>query len=175
MSDQPEVHSARGEQLVEELFTTDVVARLSQVRRPPPASEWDTACTFIRSRHEILDSNRSHHPAWLQAQYGARRRTWAAQLASAEKSGLLDAEFRMRLTGGDDSLFRGAMAECLTAWFFQDRLGQMPRRLTPSATKMADFEIQLEGGASLRMEVKSPYVPVVSNHWSGEDSHVVRA
>jgi hypothetical protein len=163
-------HEERGKQLLAGLFPQSVRERLAAVKRPP-ASEWDSAGIPVRERHRIVAPL---GPRSLPYR-GAYRRVWARYLAAAEAAGLLNAEIRSRLTGDDDENFRGAMAECLTAWFFAQRLNHEVRsRPEGTATKNVDFEITAPGGISVRAEVKSPYVPLTSDFWAGNDAGVIR-
>lgn len=76
-------------------------------------------------------------------------------------------ELVSRLRGTHDDHFRGAMAECLVAWYFMTRRRM---KVVPhpedSASKNVDLAIH-SAGSVVYGEVKAPFVPVVNRIWSG--------
>ena len=154
-----------GHSALARLFTPEVVARLGQVRRPP-TSRWDEAGRLIRQRHTILGPEATPRTprqiAW--------RETWARYLDAADACGLLAAtDLGARLVDTDDDNFRGALAECLAAWFLTNMLGiTVEPNPDDHQRRNADLRARI-GGLRLLVEVKAPFVPVTNSVFSGDD------
>jgi hypothetical protein len=106
----------------------------------------------------------------------ARRAAWEDYVSSAESLGTLDADVASRLTGRDDENFRGAMAECMTAWLLTSHL-RLPVAPRPDGRgrSIVDFGIQSDGDL-IRVEVKSPYTTRPDGEgafWSGDYKHLI--
>ncbi len=71
----------------------------------------------------------------------ARRAAWETYLDSADACGLLDVDLLARLRGRDDDDFRGAIAECLSAWVLSTCLGY---RLTPRPAGRGTHRLDME-------------------------------
>ena len=157
-----------GVSVLQRVFSSEVLARLEKVQRPQP-SPWDDAGIPIRERHHIVQlTGPSPSPArW------ARRNAWDRYLRAASACRLLDDELLSRLRDRDDDLFRGAMAECLVAWFFlrRRRMEVVPRP-DGSATKNVDLAIRGEG-LEVATEVKAPFVPRTHSSWNGSDEDAI--
>ena len=148
------------------VFSADVLAKLAQVRRPIP-SRWDSGGRRVRDRHVILGTT-GPEPA---ASNWAFCRAWNSYLSASQKCGLLDdQELLSRLRGEDDDGFRGAMAECLTAFYFRVRLrAEVTSKPEGTNTKNVDLLV-VRGGLGVYAEVKAPYVPLLNSHGSGDDA-----
>lgn len=155
--------------LLDRLFSDEVLDRLSRVRRPE-ASPYDVASLPIRRRHEVA---RATAPVPWRAGW-AFKKAWAAYLSAAESSGLLvDDEVRACLAGEDDDLFRGAMAECLAAWFLVGLGFSVSAKPDGKNEKNSDL-VARRDGAAIFVEVKAPHVPRRSNIWGGHDAPALR-
>lgn len=163
--------------IIGRLFATPVLERLARSVTAAP-SQWDGAGEAVRLRHVVFG------PYPQVGLFADRRARWQCYLASADRLGLLDDdELRSNLTGTSDESFRGAMAECLVAWFLECELSM---KITPKPPgrpgKVLDFEAMedscgLRTGdrpADLRVEVKAPRVPVMQKQWYGDDSDAIR-
>jgi hypothetical protein len=145
---------------VAKVFTADVLDALGAIKRRP-AHPGDHLAEPVRQRHIMF----SESPVKGNA-IRALRAAWWMYIEHADGVGLLDNDLRQRLTSQDDDDFRGALAECQTSWFFNCRLGTGLRRHAGSG---GDFD----DGATMRVEVKAPYVPVQSDVIHGDDSDVL--
>ncbi len=152
------------------MFTTDVLDRLARLSRPEP-SKWDSNGNPTRERHLVLGVTRQDPCGWRSA----HRRAWASYLRVAAACGLLDTPgVPSRLLGNDDDGFRGAMAECCTAWFFaRRRRAKVTRNPASKTTKNFDLVVERDG-LVVHAEVKAPYVPQLNRSWSNDDSKVLR-
>lgn len=148
------------------LFTSAVLARLARITRTG-VSSMDDAGAPVRRRHELFSSSAKLNPGMKRLQAA-----WRAYIAHAISSEIADADLRGRLTSEDDDAFRGALAECRVAWFFRKKLGVALRRARASGPgRIYDFEAD----SGLCVEVKAPHIPIIGNHWSGDDSATLRA
>lgn len=150
---------------VSELFTPAILSKLEAVVRPA-VSKADHAAEPMRQRHLLFSG-----AALSSNALTARRAAWWAYLAHASKVGLLAVkDIRRRLTDVCDDNFRGALAECSVSWFFTEQL-QSPLARNEAATgKAVDFHDSLGVG----IEVKAPYVPLLHQVFSGDDSRTIR-
>lgn len=152
------------------LFTDDVLARLRRERQPTG---------YLRGRLNILeapdqddspDESQGLH-AWRRAQ----RNSWNDYVAAISQHGLLDDDLRSRLTGIDDSHFRGAMAECMVAWLLAEEL-RLPTQARPPGRKASilDFGVAITDGL-IKVETKSPFVEMRRNGFGAFDYRPVVA
>lgn len=144
---------------VAKLFTPVVLAKLGKLERSP-SSRYDSAGWPIRNRHLLLSEAEVTNPVAR-----LRRDAWWRYIEYAECKDFLDTDLRMRLTSPDDAQFRGAMAECMSHWYFATQLNCALRR-NPSTDGGADFIADDD----MYIEVKAPYVPVTNKTWSGDDA-----
>jgi hypothetical protein len=152
--------------LVGALFTSAVLARLARITRTD-VSPMDHAGAPARRRQELFSSSAKLNPGMKRLQTA-----WRAYILHAMSIGIADPDLRGRLTSDDDDDFRGALAECRVAWFFHKKLGVALRRARASGRgRIYDFEAD----SGLCVEVKAPHIPIVGNHWSGDDSAALRA
>jgi hypothetical protein len=150
--------------VVARLYTPKVMAKLAAIVRQP-APKADHAAEPMRLRQRLFSAELLPFRA-----LSARRLAWWSYLAHADRVGLLeDNDLCHRLTDTDDDNFRGALAECLTVWFFAKQLNLTLRRHN-AIGRRADFEA--DGG--IHIEVKAPYVPVPGNAIAGDDASVIR-
>jgi hypothetical protein len=148
------------------LFTTAVLSRIAGVTRTD-VSAMDHAGVPIRRRHELFSSSATLKPGMKRLQAA-----WRAYVLHALSTGIADADLRGRLTSEDDNAFRGALAECMVAWFFHKKLGVALRRpRVMGRGRVYDFE----SDSGLCIEVKAPHIPIVGNGWSGDDAPTLRA
>ena len=151
------------------LFTDEVVQRLALTVRTN-VSSWDDGGVPVRRRHEVV---RCLGPSPWQSGW-ALRQAWELYLESAKDCGLLDdLELVANLTGTNDESFRGALAECNAAWFLRDVGLAVTPKPEPKNGKNIDFAVA-RGEFTFYVEVKAPYVELLTNCWSGDDSHVLR-
>lgn len=106
----------------------------------------------------------------------ARKAAWEAYLNAAFVAGLFERasgnDRRARLTGVDDDNFRGAVGECVAAWYLACRMGFSVSRV-PEGRKDSSIDMQADlpcGTASV--EVKAPFreLPPSGCTWWGDDS-----
>jgi hypothetical protein len=143
-----------------QVYTAEVLGALAAIERPL-AHPADHQSEPIRQRHIVFSGETVRGLA-----FSALREAWWAYIEHADAVGLLDHDLLRRLTNTDDEAFRGALTECRTSWFFAKKLGI---RLYRHVGGGGDFD----DGGQLRVEVKAPYVPLLSNAWSGDDSDVL--
>ena len=149
---------------VRTLYTREVLAQLRSLSRGV-VSALDHAGEPVRKRHLIFSGE-----TLIRESLRLRREAWWRYLAHAAAHDLIDRDLKGRLTDTDDDNFRGAMAECLTSWFFAHKLGVDLRRHRVVSGPGPDFE----GEVNLRVEVKAPHVPIVGTRWSGDDAGTLR-
>ena len=152
---------------INRLFSPEVIEHLANVNRPA-ASEWDSAGVPVRERHRVLAASEGN--GW----WAAWRTAWADFLEAAELCGLLtDPELLGNLTGDGDEQFRGAMAECLAAWYFATYLGmEVMAKPEDKSSKNVDLLVKTQDGEFF-VEVKAPHVPRISSHVAGDDTEVL--
>lgn len=150
---------------VDDIFTSDVIAALSALRREDVAINGRD----VARRGRILASKDPSAPSGMRA----LRAAWVQYLAAAGSVGLLDdADVRARLSGADDDGFRSALAECATAWFLVQHGFAVQPRPEPSSARGVDL-LARAGDLDIYVEVKSPYVPRPNHSWAGDDSDVL--
>ena len=154
--------------ILSRLFDGSVLGRLASLSRPP-ASKWDTGGSPVRERHLVIQASQPSTWRW------AHRHAWASYLRAAKGAGLLDdPEMLPRLLGDDDDGFRSAMSECCTAWYLAHHRRARVRP-NPATKKTKNFDLVVERrGVTAHVEVKAPYVPLLSSNWSGDDAKVLR-
>jgi len=159
-----------GAAAIDQLFTPGVIANLEAIRRPTP-SPWDSAGNVVRERHLILRARDGSAPSPWRA---ARRRAWADYLDAASVCGLLaDKELVANLTGTDDDSFRGAMAECMATWV----LARLGFAVEPKPEARSKKNVDLRAGKDrleVFVEVKAPFIPIMSNPFAGDDARGLR-
>lgn len=147
-----------------DLFPSNLLARRAARAKPAP-SEWDYAAAPVRERHLVFDLNCDC--------YATHREAWCAAIEVASVCGLLDEDLRRRLTGHDDDLFRGAIAECMVARFFADSGFAVSPRPPGRGRKQLDMAIRRHD-VDAQVEVKAPYVLRTWNVTIGHDAPILR-
>lgn len=145
---------------VARVFSADVLGALAAIKRPP-SHRFDHLGEPVRQRHIMFAGDEIPGRAM-----SALREAWWKYIWHADAVGLFDDDLLQRLRSLDDDDFRGALAECRTSWFFDEKLGVKLRRHQGAG---GDFD----DGGQLRVEVKAPYVPLLSDASWGDDSDVL--
>src|SRR2546423_7656512 len=100
--------------ILDKLFTTDVVARLKAQTNPSNTLTQRIAILTAAETPAAPLSERCWQRILL-----ARRAAWVNYVTSMREAGFLDADVTARLTGIDDDGFRSALSECLTSHFLR--------------------------------------------------------
>jgi hypothetical protein len=149
-----------------DVFTPTVVTKLRRVTTPSPA---------LSFRLRVLAAEGPNPDQSLRAHKSA----WEVYLLAAFACALFEGEhgtdLRARLTGIDDDNFRSALNECLTAWYLA---GHLNLRIEPRPEGRSDhpleFAIMLPEG-DIKVEVKSPFRPITSDFWWGDDADLLES
>lgn len=130
------------------IFTADVLAQLEKlVGQHVPTHGKD-----VRNRHRILtaaDQGKALNDLLQKA-------AWTMYIQAAYRSGLLpDEDLTQRLRSTDDDHFRGAMGECLAAWYLSSLGFEVKGK--PESLKKTNVDLLISTqGVEIYVEVKSP-------------------
>ena len=145
------------------IFTPEVVDTLDRARTGKPGLQDRLDILVARGAGVTRQGDtfvvRAHRP-----DRRAKRAAWDRYVEAAYVTGLFDEpdgrDLRARLTGTDDDHFRGAMAECLTAWVLQGKLGlAVSARPTGRPGHPLEMVINRPSGPDVHIEVKAPHHP----------------
>lgn len=154
------------------VFSKEALSALKQHGNPSES---------LRYRLEVLEAC---GPALGNAKQQRRLRFLRAQKAAWETylyssfacrlfEGAEGCELRARLTSGDDTNFRSAIAECMACWFLGGRL-QLPLKPKPPGKGKKILELLVEHtDGDMNIEVKAPFRPRLEGVASVDDSDIL--
>lgn len=166
-------HEVESIDTLKEVFPRDVRASFQSCRQPEP---WEKERLAVLEVGGPMPSSEWPQRRWRWLR--ARKAAWEAYLDAAFQCGLFEGtsgkELRARLTGRDESNFRSAIAECLTAWFLAGRL-RLPLSPRPEGKGGRTLELLARGdGVDIHVEVKAPHRPITTDTWSGDDGDLLQ-
>lgn len=100
----------------------------------------------------------------------ARRKIWREYISYAAQVGFLDTDVRERLASDNEDTFRGAIAECMSLWFFANKLQIRLQRMVAQSGPRADFKAE----GPMHVEIKARHVPLHGDIVGGDDSEELR-
>lgn len=150
-----------------DIFTSEVISKLSRVAKPSRALEF---------RLRVLRSG-GLDPSRLNQELKAYKAAWEAYILAAFACGFFEGaagvDLRNRLAGIDDANFRSAMSECFAAWFIVGRLRlQIEPRPKGKGNRSLDFLIKQQEG-NICVEVKAPHRAITNEVFWGTDSDLL--
>lgn len=150
------------EKSLDTIFTSDVMTSLN---RPPVSKQLRWRLAILQADLKKDEYNR------------ASRNAWNNYVAVASMHGFFsqseNCDLRKRLTDREDNNFRGAMAECMAAWFFLETLGW---KITPRPRGQGRRELELTAMSPegpIMVEVKAPFREQFGTMGSGNDSDLI--
>ena len=155
--------------ILDALFTADVLARLRKQQKPSRTlvHRIDVVANSVETPEAELSVR-----TW-QRILGARRRAWVDYVTCMDDAGFLDTDVKARLTGVDDDDFRPALSECLTCHFLRCILGlTVFGRHEGRPGTAIDFGVKHADG-DLSVEVKSPFAEKPEGSYWGDHSHIL--
>lgn len=146
------------------VFTPEVLSALNSRR---------TLSNDLRQRLRILAAG-AHDDTSFARRRRAFKSAWEAYFAAAFAIGMFEGadgkDLMNRLRGYDDAAFRGALSECLVAWYLAGKLG-LPVEVRPEGMsgRPLDLVIHLADG-DINVEVKASYREIPdSGFFHGDD------